>query len=324
MATPKYNLRSSKANDEDTKAALEMIVGKSFSQNKQVTMIPIESLEPYPKQKIFGMRDLDTLAENIKEIGITTPLIVRQLEVFPPKYQIVSGHRRKESALMAGLIEVPCIVETLDDDQADIYFTDNLYHREELLISERAFALKVQYEALKRKGGRPSEKNWDAMRPNLDNRRSVEILSEAMGEGTTKIKKYLRLTELEPELLTKVDNDEIPMTAGYYLAELNKEKQNLVLESMKSGLLKSISIDDAQRIVNFAEKISTPDDVASVLEIPIKKRAAKAKELTYKLKPTIIKKYFPEPMSPTEFETMFIMIAEFYEEYKDKVGDNVV
>ena len=321
MATQKYNLRPTEVNEEDTQATLEMITGKSFTQNKQVTMIPIESLEPYPKQKIFGMRDLDTLAENIKEIGITTPLIVRQLEIFPPKYQIVSGHRRKESALMAGLIEVPCIVETLDDDQADIYFTDNLYHREELLKSERAFALKIQYEALKRKAGRPSEINSHGIRSNY---RADQTLAELTGESATTVRTYIRLTELEPKLLTMVDEDNISMTAGYHLAGLNKEKQNVVLESLESGLLKNISIDDAQRIVNFAEKISTPDDVASVLEMPIKKRAAKAKEPTYKLKPTIIKKYFPEPMSPTEFETMFIMIAEFYEEYKDKVGDNVV
>ena len=318
MATPKYNLRKSSSNDEETKAALEKIIGTSFSPSKQITMVAIDSLEPYPKQGIFGMRNLESLAENIKEVGITTPLIVRLISVTPQKYQILSGHRRKEAALMAGLTQLPCIVETLDDNQADIYFTDNLYHREELLKSERAFALKIQHGALKRKAGRPSQINSAQIEPNY---RVDQKMAELTGDSAAQIKRYIRLTELEPKLLEKVDTGEIPMTVGYHLARLNKDKQNIVLESLDSGLLKNISIDDAQRIVNFAEKINSPDDVVSVLEISAKKNKTKTKELQYKLKPTIIKKYFPEPMSPTEFETKFIELAVFYERYKDLVVD---
>ena len=321
MATPKYNLRKSSSNSEETKAALEQVIETSFLPSKQITMISIDSLEPYPKQGIFGMRNLESLAESIKEVGITTPVIVRLISVAPQKYQLISGHRRKEAALMVGLTQLPCIVETLDDNQADIYFTDNLYHREELLKSERAFALKIQHEALKRNAGRPTENNFRQFGGNY---KVEQILAKMTGESARQIQRYIRLTELDSKLLEKVDIGEIPMTVGYHPAGLNKDKQNIVLESLDSGLLKNISIDDAQRIVNFVEEINSPEDIPLLLKMIAKKKTTRVKELTCKLTPSVVKRYFPGLLSAGEIENKIIILAEFYERYKDKVGDSSV
>lgn len=217
----KMNLMPSSANATagDTINAMKTMLGQfvptGIPDGKQIVTLRIDLLDAYPKQHIFGMRELEELAENIQAVGITDPIHVRPKGM---RYEILSGHRRSEAAKLAGLEEVPAIVENVDDNEADLIFCDNLYHRKTLLPSERGAAYKVQVEALQRKAG--------------TNCPSVSAVAAQMGTNRKEVYRYIKLMDLVPEFLDSdylEAGEKAPAGRKFHIYQLKSGEENHLL-----------------------------------------------------------------------------------------------
>lgn len=182
----------------------------------------------------FKVRDdaeMEQLVESIKENGVLNPVIVRELE--DGSFEMISGHRRKRAAEIANMEEIPCIVRNLTDEEATILMVDSNLQREEILPSEKAFAYKMKMEAIKRKAGRPSKNNSDPMGQNLENKTTREKIAEETGESSTNIQRYIRLTELIPEILNMVDEKKIAFRPAVEISYLKEDEQYILLDAMQ-------------------------------------------------------------------------------------------
>ena len=188
--------------------------------------IHIANLHPFEGHP-YQVRDddeMDTLVESIREHGILTPLIVRPLEDTPNEYEVISGHRRLHAAQKAGISEVPAFVHAVSRDEAAIQLVDSNLHREHILPSEKAFAYKMKYEAMRHQG--TSSQLGTKLR-------SDEEMAAQVGESRNQIQRYIRLTNLIPPLLTLMDEGRIAFTVGVELSYLTREEQRAVLEAIE-------------------------------------------------------------------------------------------
>ena len=176
------------------------------AQRSYLTDLPTAEISDFPDHpfKVRMDESMTELADSVKERGVLSPVLVRPIP--DGGYQMVSGHRRKMAAELAGLPTVPCIVRELTDDEAIIIMVDSNLQREQVLPSEKAFAYKLKLDAMKRQAGRPSKNNSAPVGPNLLGTRSNEELASQSPDGKTQIQRYIRLTNLVPELLDMVDN----------------------------------------------------------------------------------------------------------------------
>ena len=191
--------------------------------------IPISEIDDFPDHP-FMVRDdedMQNLIESIKERGVITPAMVRKKE--DGRYELISGHRRKRACELAGMDTLRCEVVEMDRDEATIMMVESNFQRSAILPSEKAFAYKMRNDALKRTAGRPS-KNWAPLEPNL---RTSAILSNESGDSAAQIKRYIRLTELVPELRDMVDEGRIKMRPAVELSYLDKESQKDVVEQIE-------------------------------------------------------------------------------------------
>ena len=191
-------------------------------------------------------------AESIRQYGVLVPAIVRPRE--DGGYEIIAGHRRRHGSELAGLSAMPCIVRQMDDDTATILMVDSNIQRENILPSERAQAYKMKLEAIRRKAGRPAkgaenlpEDNCDQVGHNFDGKRSVEIVADEAGESKSQVQRYIRLTELTPELQQMVDEKKIGMTPAVEISYLKPEEQQMLLTAIDSEQA-TPSLSQAQRI----------------------------------------------------------------------------
>lgn len=209
---------------------------RDAKNTEKITMIPIKNLVPF-KNHPFKVRDdeeMDNLVESIKNIGVKTPLRIRAKE--DGKYEIVSGHRRLKAGLKAGLDNIPCIVENMSDDEAVIVMVDSNLQREKILPSEKAFAYKMRLEAMKRQAGRPKKEDNENSVPtaqDLKGKTSREILGEEVGESQDQIRRYIRLTELIPEILELVDEEKMKLRPAVEISYLQKGEQEYLLETIE-------------------------------------------------------------------------------------------
>lgn len=221
---------------------------------EKVVRIPLAELHPFPNHP-FHVRDdeaMQNTVDSIKEYGVLTPGIVRPRE--DGGYEIVAGHRRKHGSELAGLSDMPCIVREMDDDTATILMVDSNIQREDILPSERAQAYKMKLDAIRRKAGRPAKnaeiptaRNCDQVGHNYDGKRSVQIVADEAGESKTQVQRYIRLTELQPELQQMVDDKKIAMTPAVELSYLKPEEQQMLLTAIDSEQA-TPSLSQAQRI----------------------------------------------------------------------------
>ena len=191
---------------------------------EKIQEIPLSELHPF-KNHPFKVKDDESMmetADSIRQYGVLVPAIARP----DPEggYELVAGHRRHRASELAEKETMPVIVRDLDDDAATIIMVDSNLQRESLLPSERAFAYKMKLEAMKRQAGRPS-KNSAQLERNFDGKESREILAEQAGQSRNQISRYIRLTELIPELLDMVDEKKIAFNPAYELSFLKKEEQ---------------------------------------------------------------------------------------------------
>ena len=200
-------------------------------KKEQIVEIEIDKLEKFPKHP-FKVEDgaLSEIMESITSIGITTPLVVR--EKSDGNYEIISGHRRKRACELLGIKEIPCVIRNLSDDEAVIMMVDSNIQREEVLFSEKAFAYKMKLEAMSRQGERRDLTCAQLGHKLEDNKKSREILGEQVGESREQIRRYIRLTELIPEILKMVDEKQIAFNPAVEISYLTKEEQTNLLDAM--------------------------------------------------------------------------------------------
>ena len=194
--------------------------------------IPLTEIDNFPDHpfKVRDDEDMLQLVESVKERGVITPATVRQKE--DGRYELVSGHRRKRACELAGFETLRCEVVDLDRDAATILMVESNYQRSQILPSEKAFAYKMRLEAMKRQAGRPSKENGATVLHNYEGRKSREILAEEAGESHAQVRKYIRLTNLVPELLDLVDEGRIKMRPAVELSYLDEDSQRAVVDEI--------------------------------------------------------------------------------------------
>lgn len=194
--------------------------------------IPLELIDDFPDHpfKVRDDEDMIQLVESVKERGVITPATVRQKE--DGRYELISGHRRKRACELAGFEALRCEVVDLDRDAATVLMVESNYQRSQILPSEKAFAYKMRLEAMNRQAGRPRKENPTPVVSDLDGQRTNEILGNEVGESREQIRRYIRLTNLVPELLDLVDEGKIKMRLAVELSYLDEDSQRAVVDEI--------------------------------------------------------------------------------------------
>ena len=266
--------------------------------------IPLDELHPFPDHP-FGVRDDDMMqqtVESVREYGVIVPGIARPRE--DGGYEIVSGHRRKHACELASLKTMPFIIRDIDRNTATIIMVDSNLQRENILPSEKAKAYKMKLEAIKRRAGRPG-RNSVQVGQNYEGKTSREQIAENSPDSATQIQRYIRLTELEPELLQMVDEGKIGMTPAVEISYLNPDEQKLLIETIDSEQA-TPSLSQAQRMKRLSQEGKLSDD--AMLGIMTEQKKPETWDL--KLPMDKIRKYFPRSYTPQRMEETIIKLLE--------------
>ena len=272
------------------------------AQREKVVEIALSLLHPFQNHP-FQVRDdqaMQETAESIREYGVLVPAIARP----DPNggYELIAGHRRHRASQLAGKETMPVIIRELDDDAATIIMVDSNLQRETLLPSERAFAYKMKLEAMKRQAGRPQKENVSQVGTQ---KRSDQLLAEQVGQSRNQIQRYIRLTELIPELLELVDERRIALNPAYELSFLKKEEQTNLLDAMESEQT-TPSLSQAQRLKKFSQEGRLSLDVMRAILIEEKKSEVDRVTLTG----DTLRKYFPKSYTPQRMQDTIIKLLE--------------
>ena len=259
---------------------------------EQRTEMPLSDLHPFEGHpfKVLDDELMEQTVESIRQIGVVSPLIVRP----DPEggFEILSGHRRLHAAQLAGLETVPVIVKEMDDDAAIIFMVDSNLQRENILPSERAFSYKMKLEAMKHQAGRPSKEN-DSQLGNNFGKLSSEEMAEELGTSKNQIFRYIRLTNLIPEILDMVDEKKIAFNPAVELSYLKPSEQKEFLEAMDYAQA-SPSLSQAQRLKKLSQEGGCTLDAMCEVMNEIKKD-----ELDHvTIKNEVLRKYFPKSYTP--------------------------
>ena len=265
-----------------------------------IAMKKIHPFEGHPYQ-VQDNEEMDTLVESVQAQGVLTPLIVRPKEDTPDEYEIGSGHRRFRAAEKAGLSEVPAFIYAMDRDAAAIALVDSNLHREHLLPSEKAFAYRLKMEAMKRQGFRSDLTSTQV----VAKLRSGDLVGQGMNEGRETVRRYIRLTNLIPEILQKVDEGRIAFTPAVELSYLTQEEQkNLVSEMDYTDATPNLS--QAQRMREFSRQGRLSEDV--ICAIMGEEKANQKEKL--KIPMDRIRKFFPRSYITAQMETEIVKLCE--------------
>ena len=268
---------------------------------EKVMEIPISELFPFKNHpfKVLDDAAMQDTAESIKEHGVLIPAIARPRE--DGGYELISGHRRKRGCELAGLITMPVIVRNLNDDAATIIMVDSNIQRENILPSERALAYKMKLEAIRRQAGRPSNNS----RQVVGNLESAEIVGQGAGESGRQVQRYIRLTELSPELMDMVDTKKIAFNPAVELSYLKPEEQAMLMTSMDSEQA-TPSLSQAQRLKKFSQEGHLTED--SMLAIMSEEKKPEIDKVT--LTGDKLKKYFPKSYTPQQMEDVILKLLD--------------
>ncbi|MCQ4710953.1 ParB/RepB/Spo0J family partition protein [[Clostridium] innocuum] len=282
------------------------------AQEDKITLLPLSELHDFPNHP-FKVRDDEAMqetAESIRQYGVLVPAIVRPRE--GGGYEIIAGHRRRHGSELAGLSAMPCIVRRMDDDTATILMVDSNIQRENILPSERAQAYKMKLEAIRRKAGRPAkgaenlpEENCDQVGHNFDGKRSVEIVADEAGESKSQVQRYIRLTELTPELQQMVDEKKIGMTPAVEISYLKPEEQQMLLTAIDSEQA-TPSLSQAQRMKKLSRDGKLNDD--TMLDIMMEQKKPEGYNVV--LSADKLRKYFPRSYTPQKMEETILKLLD--------------
>ena len=268
-----------------------------------IMTLPLDVLWPFPDHpyKVIEDESLDQLAESIRENGILSPVIVRPVEG-TDEYEIISGHRRCRAAEMIGLRTVPVIVSDLSPDEAVIQMVDSNLHREHLLPSEKAFAYKMKLEAMRRKAGRPKKDNSPQTASNY---RSDDAAAEAFGVSGDTMRRYVRLTNLIPELLEYMDRDEMALSVGEALSYLDEDMQYAVLDAMEAEDC-TPSYSQAVRMKNLFRNGDLDED--GIMTVMSEQKANQREHVSIPVQD--IRRFFPAEYSIRDIQRSILRMLE--------------
>ena len=282
------------------------------AQEDKITLLPLSELHDFPNHP-FKVRDDEAMQEtmeSIRQYGVLVPAIVRPRE--DGGYEIIAGHRRRHGSELAGLSAMPCIVRRMDDDTATILMVDSNIQRENILPSERAQAYKMKLEAIRRKAGRPvktEEKdvpdNSVQVGQNFDGKTSRELLAENSPDSSTQIQRYIRLTELTPELQQMVDEKKIGMTPAVEISYLKPEEQQMLLTAIDSEQA-TPSLSQAQRMKKLSRDGKLNDD--TMLDIMMEQKKPEGYNVV--LSADKLRKYFPRSYTPQKMEETILKLLD--------------
>ena len=281
---------------------------RAESQLERVQNISISELVPF-KDHPFKVVDDEAMLrtmESIAQYGVLTPLIARPLE--GGGYEIISGHRRAHAAELAGLTEVPVLVRQMDDDAATVLMVDSNLQRENILPSERAYAYKMKLEAMKRQAGRPSKENACQVGTHL---RSDQELGEQVGDSARQVQRYIRLTNLIPELLEMVDQKQISFNPAVELSYLAPEEQEIFMQAMDE-VQASPSLSQAQRLKKLAQEGDFTMDAAREIMNEVKK--GDLERVTFRNEQ--LRKYFPRSYTTQQMQDTIIKLLDQWQKKK--------
>lgn len=283
---------------------------RAESQLERVQNISISELVPF-KDHPFKVVDDEAMlrtTESIAQYGVLTPLIARPLE--DGGYEIISGHRRAHAAEMAGLAEVPVLVRYMDDDAATVLMVDSNLQRESILPSERAFAYKMKLEAMKHQAGRPSQDNYSQLGNNIG-KLSSEEMAEELGTSKNQIFRFIRLTNLIPELLEMVDQKQISFNPAVELSYLAPEEQEIFMQAMDE-VQAAPSLSQAQRLKKLAQEGDFTMDSAREIMNEVKK--GDLERVTFRNEQ--LRKYFPRSYTAQQMQDTIIKLLDQWQKKK--------
>ena len=278
-------------------------------QTEQIQQIPIAELHHFKDHpfKVLDYEAMQRTVESVAQFGVLAPLVVRPRE--EGGYEIISGHRRQHAAELAGLKTLPVIVRNMDDDQAVIHMVDSNLQRESILPSERAFAYKMKLEAMKRTAGRPS-KNVSQIGTQ---KRSDQIMAEEMGESRNQIQRFIRFTNLIPELLELVDQKKISFNPAVELSYLTVSEQRDFFEAMQDTQ-SAPSLSQAQRIKKLSQAGKCSYD--AIYDIMGEEKKAEMDRVT--IKNDVLRKYFPKSYTPRQMEETILKLLEQWQKKRQR------
>ena len=270
---------------------------------KTPEMIQVDKLKTFENHpyKVEENEEMEMLTQSIKENGILSPLIVRPIE--NSEYEIISGHRRLFASKRAGLTEVPAFVYEMDRDKAIIALVDSNLHREHLLPSEKAFAYKMKVEAKNRQGER-TDLTCSQVGKRLN---TYEVIAEESGESRNQIHRYIRLTNLLPELLKYVDDGQISFTPAVELSYLNDIEQRDLLQAMELNDC-TPSLSQAVRMKKLSQAGKLDDD--RINKIMAEEKANQKERI--KIPTERVRKYFPKSFSNSQIEDEIVKLCEVH------------
>ena len=277
---------------------------ENSNNDKQITQVPISKLHPFEGHpyKVLDNEEMDSLTESIRENGVLTPVLVRPLESTTGEYEIIAGHRRVHAAQIAGLDTVPAFVHAIDRDAASILLVDSNLHREHILPSEKAFAYKLKFEAMKHQGRTSGQ-----VGPKL----TVDTISE--DDSGRQVKRYIRLTHLGPKLLDLVDQGRIAFSVGVELSYLDEAAQTYIAEIAERDDI-TPSYSQASRM--HRADVSTPEQIEAIMaeEKPNQRE-------TVKIRADRLREVLPSGVEGDRAEEFILKACEHYRKYLQRQRD---
>ena len=268
---------------------------------ERIQNLPLDKLEPFPNHPFKVVDDdkmLETV-ESIKERGVLVPILVRPKN--DGNFEIVSGHRRHHASQLAGLTEIPAIVREMDDDTAILLMVDSNLQREELLPSEKAFAYKMKLDAIKRQGQRTDLTSGQIVQKS---KFSVQIVGEQAGENYKQVQRYIRLTNLIPDLLDRVDNKTMAFNAAVEVSYLTEQEQIMLCDAIEREEC-TPNLSQAKRLKQYSQDSKLDENVMDAImteEKPIEDKLV--------LKGDVLAKYFPKTYTPSQKQKIIVKLLE--------------
>ena len=286
--------------------------GRTESQQEHVQMIPLSELHPFEGHpfRVVDDEEMQKTVESVKQYGVLTPAIARP----DPDggYEIISGHRRLRASELAGLDKLPVIVREMDDDTAIIFMVDSSLQREHILPSERAFAYKMKLDAIKHQGAR-TDLGKESTSTQVAQKLSVEKVGEDAGVSKDTVRRYIRLTELIPEIRDMVDEKKIAFNPAVELSYLKPEEQREFLDAMDYAQA-APSLSQAQRLKKLSQEGECKLDAMCEVMNEVKKDDM----TTITIPHDVLRKYFPRSYTPQQMQDVIVKLLDQWQKKRNR------
>ena len=278
------------------------------NSQEKVCTVPISLIDDFADHpfQVRDDEDMERLIQSIDNNGVLNPVILRKNG---ERYELIAGHRRKHACLRLGISGIPAIVRELSRDEAVVEMVDSNLQREHILPSEKAYAYKMKMDAMKRKAGRPKENST----PMVSNLRTDEIIGEESGESREQVRRYIRLTELIPELLTMVDEEKIAFRPAVELSYLTRDEQRDLLETIESEEA-TPSLAQAIRMKNLSKVGKL--DMDTIFAIMTEQKPNQKEKI--KIPMERLEQFFPRGMPPKQIEDTIVKALTLYQKHLKK------